>query len=326
MSDDSGGPIGGYFELELPARGPLPYPGALRFQSARAAFLALLRAGKPRRVWMPRYICDAMVAPLADAGVETAWYDVGRDFEVDESVELGADDWLLYVNYFGVCDKNVAGVLRRFSCDQVVLDYSQAFFSTPVDEALATIYSARKFFGVPDGGLLATRLAVSAPEQQDTASLNRSAHLLLRLGESPEAGYAAYREAEESLASCEPLRMSKLTQTILSTIDFDGARRKRRENFLFLQENLGKMNRLSLDTVECFSPMCYPFLTSVDELRSRLIERQIFVATYWTEALDRLKGDWSGGEAARLLPLPIDQRYGRIDMERIVSVIRGASQ
>lgn len=321
MADGSTGAIGGYFELELPARRPLPYPQSLRFQSARAAFVALLRAGKPERVWMPHYICDAMVAPLADVGVEIAWYDVDRDFEVDDSVRLGIDDWLLYVNYFGVCDRNVADVLRRFSSDRVVLDYSQAFFSPPVDEALATLYSVRKFFGVPDGGLLATRLPVSPPELRDTGSIERSAHLMLRLGESPEAGYAAYREAEESLAAYEPTRMSKLTEEILSTIDLDSVKRKRRENFLFLHEKLGERNRLSLDPTGFSAPMCYPFLTDSDDLRARLIEHEIFLATYWTDAIGRLTGDWSGNQVARLLPLPIDQRYGPSDMQRVVDTV-----
>ena len=41
--------IGGYFELELPPPRGERYPDALRYQSARAAFLALLLAGRPGR-------------------------------------------------------------------------------------------------------------------------------------------------------------------------------------------------------------------------------------------------------------------------------------
>ena len=71
--------IGGYFELEVGPRKSIAFRGAYRFQSARAAFLALLRAGKPERVWIPRYICDAMVLPLRYAGIDYVFYSVTRN-------------------------------------------------------------------------------------------------------------------------------------------------------------------------------------------------------------------------------------------------------
>ena len=52
----SGKAIGGYFELELPRGQDDYYPQALKYQSARAAFYALLLFAKPQRVWMPYYI------------------------------------------------------------------------------------------------------------------------------------------------------------------------------------------------------------------------------------------------------------------------------
>jgi hypothetical protein len=61
--------IGGYFELELSRGRGEYYPDAYRFQSARAAFLALLQTGQPARVWMPRYLCDSMFEPLRRSGI-----------------------------------------------------------------------------------------------------------------------------------------------------------------------------------------------------------------------------------------------------------------
>lgn len=129
MSEVQSPPIGGYFELELPARRELPHAGLQHYQSARAAFLALLRVGRPTRVWMPRYICNAMLTPLENVGIEYAWYDLTDELEVGPEVRLDAGDWLLYVNYFGVCGAKVEALLHRFSPAQIVLDFSQAFFS-----------------------------------------------------------------------------------------------------------------------------------------------------------------------------------------------------
>lgn len=322
MLDERVAPIGGYFELELP-RGALPHQGSVLLQSARAAFLALLRAGKPGRVWMPRYICDAMHAPLRMAGIDCVWYDVDERLAVDDRVKIETGDWLLYVNYFGLCEQNVATLMRRFPPSQIVLDYSQAFFSASGDEALATIYSPRKFFGVPDGGMLYSRIPLDLPKYQDEESIFRSSHLIKRLADSPESGYADYQKAEENLAECEPKRMSKLTERILASVMFESARKKRRDNFLFLQERLGAKNRFACELSEEEVPLCYPFQTDEPELRARLINNRIFVATYWPDAIGRVGDEWAEKMIKNFLPLPIDQRYGLEDMERMVSLIMG---
>ncbi|WP_144055038.1 hypothetical protein [Rhodopirellula baltica] len=322
MIDDGQFPIGGYLELELPDKRQFPYPDSARFQSGRAAFLALVRSGKPDRVWMPRYICGAMLSPLESANIECVWYNINEHLAVENSTSIGPNDWLLYVNYFGVCDSNVEELLKRFPPGQVVLDYSQSFFASPADGALATIYSPRKFFGIPDGGLLISHVPVERPETCDTDSFGRISHLMRRLGDSPEAGYAAYQEAEDSLANCEPKRMSHLTQSMLSSIDLDNVSRKRKQNFLFLHERLKEYNQLSVDASNITAPLCYPFLpVDGDLLRQRLIEKRIFVASYWPDALARVSNEWAEHLAKMLLPLPIDQRYGKKEMERVVSVL-----
>ena len=321
LSDNKLLPIGGYFELELPSRRELPYAELHRFQSARAAFLALLRVGKPQRVWTPRYICNAMLAPLKKAGVECAWYDLTDELEVDPDVRLGVDDWLLYVNYFGVCGARVETLMQRFAPAQIVLDYSQAFFSPPHQQALATIYSPRKFFGVPDGGLLYSQIPISSPDEIDVTSFIRMEHLIRRLGESPEAGYAAYQNAEESLDDLEPKTMSRLSEHILASIDFESVRRKRKENFQILHERLGEEGRLLAGMGTTDVPLCYPYRSRDARLRQQLISNRVFVATYWTDALDRLATDQADSLVRHVLPLPIDQRYDAADMARITAII-----
>lgn len=322
LSEEAPKPIGGYFELELPQARELPYSGLVGFQSARAAFLALLRAGRPDRVWMPKYLCNVMVDPLEASGIECAWYDLDERLGVATDVRLASRDWLLCVNYFGLCAAFVADTLQRFSPEQVVLDYSQAFFSPPSGSALATIYSPRKFFGVPDGGLLySNRIDVPAPEVRDTDSLQRSEHLLRRLAEGPEAGYAAYQEAEASLGDCEPRGISRLTERILGSIDYAAVARQRDDNLRAIHDKLGALNLLPVEIGNNPAPLCYPFRTCEGNLRQRLLEGRVFTPTYWTDALERLDPAIADDLVGNLIPLPIDQRCEREDIERLVSII-----
>lgn len=313
--------IGGYFELELPpARVPMHH-AALKFQSARTAFLALLRASKPKRVWMPYYICDSMLAPLKVAGVDVAFYSLDPQFGIADDIELAVSEILVYVNYFGVCNEQVEQVLLRFNPAQVVLDFSQAFYIEPRD-CLATIYSPRKFFGLPDGGLLFTRVEIKLPEKIDEGSEVRMAHLIKRLGGEPEDGYSSFQNSEESLNDFEPRKMSHLTERVMAAIDFEGVKLKRRANFNFLCERLGEVNKIKFENL-VGAPLCYPLFCGKADMKAKLIRNRVFVATYWPDVSARVdRNSFEFDLAANLIAIPCDQRYSFADLEMVLSLIK----
>jgi hypothetical protein len=314
--------IGGYFGLELPACGAFPYPDTLRFQSARAAFAALLEATQPVAAWIPALICDSMLLPLRRAGIPAKFYGVEARFEIEAGVQVQPHEILLYVDHFGVCRGAEDSVLRRFAPEQVVLDHAQSFYSAPRD-CVATIFSPRKFFGIPDGGLLATWRNVELPSEEDTGSFERCEHLLRRHGGPPADGYAAFRRAEDSLDDAAPRRMSKLTNRLLGSVDFEAARKRRIANFEFLHARLGGMNELPVDLRRLDGPLCYPLLLEKPGMRDRLLGENVFVPTYWLEVLHRVAaGSFEAQWVERGLPLPCDQRYEVADLERIVEIFQ----
>lgn len=299
--------IGGYFGLEVAGDRRECHADALRFQSARAAFLALLRAQQPAAVWVPWYLCDSMLEPLQTTGTTLKRYALGHDLGCPD-VEPGDGEWLLYVNYFGICDRHVDDVLARHPRTRVVIDNAHALFSAPRD-CLATVYSPRKFVGVPDGGYLVTQAAVPMPDDVDDGSLGRSKHLLTRLAAGAEAGYAEYAAAEASLRWQAPRRMSPLTQRLLADIDYDSVRARRAANFRFLHERLGHRNRLAIRVDDDAAPLCYPFLGAPAGLRDMLRARRVYTPTYWPDLSD--SPDMPAFERAMpeaTLFLPCDQR------------------
>jgi hypothetical protein len=68
--------------------------------------------------------------------------------------------------------------------------------------------------------------------------------------------------------------------------------------------------------------MIYPFWSMKTGLRQRLIDADIFVATYWPNVRDWCEPDSAECRLAEsLLPLPIDQRYDDNDMQRILAIV-----
>ena len=315
--------MGGYPQLELGKRRECFHKEASYFQSARSAFRGLLKHVRPRNIWMPKYICDAMITPLIDEGVSISWYDLNENLDVANSIELESGDYLLYVNYFGICARNVAGLKRRFPCKKLIFDFSQSFFSGPEQDALATIYSPRKFFGVADGGVLVTRCTVDALPPANEETLARMTHLLKRTYADPETGYGDYLASEDSLLTTVPRRMSDLTYRLLESIDYSEVRERRRNNFNYLHGALKDKNLLSFAAEEGIAPLCYPYLTPSRSLRARLIEKRTFVPSYWEDARPRLNDEWTKSLVTHLVPLPIDQRYDQKDMEYLISLLNG---
>ncbi len=315
--------IGGYFELELPLKLNRIYPNALRFKSARSAFYALLMEGRPNRVWMPKYICDSMLAPLKASNTQCIFYDIDSDLGVSKEVKIDEGNWLFYVNYFGVCSAQEEKLLKRFRASQLIFDHSQAFFSSPRD-CLATIYSPRKFFGVPDGGFLLTSLPLNEPEEIDTNSLGRCVHLLKRLNNTLEEGFQDFKDAEETFSDMRPQRLSTLTDRLMLSIDYEACKKQRNINFYFLHDHLKHLNELNLDKSLVDGPMCYPFMINDSTIREHLLSNHIFIPTYWPEVFSRTEpGSYDRQLLDKCLALPCDQRYRQEDMFRIIECIQG---
>jgi hypothetical protein len=260
-----------------------------------------------------------MIESVTQASIEPAFYRIDCDLHIAEKPFLADGEWILYVNYFGIRDEYADFLLSTFGAQRVVIDCSQALFAVP-DACLATIYSPRKFVGVPDGGFLVSSIPVSQPEHTDEESINRTTHLLKRLALSPEAGYQDFQRENHSLIGQEPKGMSDLTRKILSTVNYERVRATRKKNFDLLHTHLGKFNLLKIDPGRLAGPLCYPLLTRDKALRDHLISKKIFVAKYWPEVLDQAPAGDETFFVEHLVPLPCDQRYGPTEMQRIVDV------
>ena len=315
--------IGGYFALEPTGTDigtGARYRDAPSFQSARAAFHALLRSGAPPKVWLPRYICNAMVAPLEACGAIIGYYSLTPDFEVEDSLRPADEDWIVCARYFGIIDGPFRSVAERHGSGRIVADHAQAFFSSP-PECLATLYSPRKFFGIPDGGMLVSREHdISAPRHL-TWNADPTA-LLARRERGAEAGYADFLATEKRFDDLTPQAMSPMAKKLLGGIDMDAVAETRRANFSFLHERIGPVNELLLPYTTQDVPLCYPLVCGDRDLDTRLRSHRIYAARYWQDALARSdSGSFEAMLASRLLAIPCDQRYGPDEMQRVVDVV-----
>ena len=311
--------IGGFFELELP-KGKEYHRNVIRLNTGRNAFEYILRAKAYKKVFLPFFTCNVMLEPVHKMELDYEFYHIDEKFRpIFDFSSLQTKDVFVYTNYFGICDKQVEEIAK--SCQNLIIDNSQAFFSMPLQN-VDTIYSPRKFFGLPDGAYLYTNKFLRDEFEKDI-SFNRFEHLLGRIDVGAEVFYKNFKNNEDSLIGQSIKSMSNLTQRILESIDYISVAKKRRDNFRFFHNALNNSNKLKLDDITNAVPMVYPYWSINGlELKKTLIERKIFVPTYWPNVITwSKKGNLEIDLAEGIIPLPIDQRFSDKELNFIISTI-----
>ena len=317
MEQEKLNPIGGYFELELP-RFPEYHSEAISLNSGRFCLEYILRCRKYKKVYVPYFTCDSAVEPIVKLGIPYEFYHIDKEYRITDDIALDEDEALMYTNYWGLQDEYCKQLACRYR-RQLILDYTQAFFSRPIG-GIDTFYSCRKFFGTPDGGYLYTDAKADFELEQDE-SFARMDSLVKRIDLSPEAGYDDFHRVSTAFHDQPIRRMSKFTKRMMQGIDYYAAAQRRLDNYNYLRRHLGG-RQLSYGEV----PMVFPYEAEQgQDLRRELIAHKVFVAKYWPNV-----DEWAGEDATEtwmanhILPLPIDQRYGEEDMERIVRIIKNS--
>jgi len=318
-------PIGGYLELEsLTKTGTFQFnTNAIFLNSGRNCFEYILKAQGVRHVYMPKLTCDVMFESLGKLGIGHSFYSLNTKLEIVDSPYLEKGEMIVYTNYFGVKDSYCNKLVGQYK-DQLILDCAQAFYFTAAN-ANHVFYSPRKFFGLPDGGILYTDKILGDTFERDI-SYTRMSHLLKRIDLGAEAGYEDFKTNDKTLDD-EPIKlMSRLTKALLETIDLDESRERRINNYQHLSKGLDSFNSAEFIREEHSCPLVYPLIVNQDKnegLRKYLIERKIYVATYWPNVLRWFSENEGEHQLAKnILPLPIDQRYNEQDMQRIIDVIK----
>ncbi len=305
--------IGGYFGLEQLIKNEY-YKDLIALNSARNALVYILKARKIKKLYIPYFLCESVANVLQSEGYLYEYYHIDNALLPIFDKRLDGDEYLYIVNYYGQIDKEKAIELKN-RYGNIILDNVQAFFQEPI-VGIDTIYSLRKFFGVPDGAYLSCDVALNEEISQDI-SMNRMKHILGRYeGESASLYYSDFKSNDASFKE-EPLKyMSRLTHNILGAIDYERARMAREENYKHLEKELGKRNKLDFKMPK--GPYAYPFYCENGmDIKKRLAEKKIFVATLWPNVLD-MNGTLEKDFAENILPLPVDQRYSEDDMKYIV--------
>lgn len=319
--------IGGYLNLELKEvpQNRLFHSKGIFLNSGRNA-LEYILASIPtiNKLWIPYFTCDVVLEPINKLGIPYSFYHINGQLELSEDIHLAKDEYLLITNYYGIKDSYIEYLANKYS-SQLIVDNAQALFAKPI-EGIKTFYSPRKFVGIPDGGIayIDNSTDINSPEElEEDISYDRFSHLLKRIDLGAGAGYIDFKENSHKLVSQPIKRISKLTKKILYSIDFEEVKAKRIANFQVLHDALKHINQIEIPDISSFNcPLVYPFFCEDGKLKKKLIDKKIFVATYWPNVFNWCKETSLEYQFAdRVIAIPIDQRYSKNEIVFIIKSI-----
>ena len=302
--------IGGYIELDT-YTGPMLYEDGIKLNCGRNALAYIIKAKKINKINVPKFMCDSNDKVLIENGVEVIYYNIGLDFKPQIKYY---DGWLYVVNFYGQLTNEYILTLGK----NVIVDNAQAYFQRPVKD-VDTIYTCRKFFGVPDGAILYTDKLIEINLMDE--SYNRMNFLLGRFERTASEFYKDYVDNNHFFKD-EPIKiMSKLTENLLHGLDYDVIKKKRTENFSYLNSKLASINKLTLKIPE--GAFMYPlYIDNGFEIRKKLQDKKIFIPTLWPAVFNLCsENDLEYDMAKNILPIPVDQRYGIDEMNIIINSI-----
>jgi hypothetical protein len=309
--------IGGYFELELNKKEEY-HKEAIRLNTGRNALEYILLVNSYSKVYLPFFTCEVLLEPLNKHKISYEFYNIDEQFEpLFDYNRVKPNEAFLYTNYFGLKDSFVIQIAAF--CKNLIIDCAQSFFSKPIP-GIDTFYSARKFFGVPDGAYLYSDTKLNISFEKDV-SFDRFSHLLKRLDSSAEDGYKDFVHNDLSLSNQDIKEMSALSERLLSSIDYTIYANRRIRNFNFLHEGLEKKNKLKIG-LSGNVPMVYPYWTDDKTVRQKLLNNKIYTPTYWKNVNQLCKPESLEYHLAdEIVYLPIDHRYDEIDLVNIKKII-----
>jgi dTDP-4-amino-4,6-dideoxygalactose transaminase len=324
-----GGKFGFPVEIEFHEKPPLFMQGnPVLLSNARSAIKIIIDNINPKNIWLPSFLCKAMVSAVESSNTKINFYPINENLKIisQEFISgIRTHDLFVAVDYFGFkFDRNVIKELKE-SGVYVLLDFCQALFADwTLNEADYYIYSPRKFFGVPDGGILHSS-TINQLEIAELACLPKeiqhhlfSASILRRDYDKSGLGrdwYELFKNGEQTF-SASNVAMSEISEFLLRySFNSQQISQQRIANYLTLLPFL-QPYALFPELPNNITPLGFPIkIKNRDEVRQSLFGMDIFPPVHWP--IDGVVPEEfyeSHLLSSKILTIPCDQRYTCEDM------------
>ncbi|MDE5832629.1 MAG: glycosyltransferase [Desulfovibrio sp.] len=302
------------------------------FFNLRSALMRYLWEKGVSALWLPSYM-----PPMLELNRESCQF-IRKFYRVNEKLEpspefihsVGEGEAVLTINYLGKpLPTEVAIALHERDDIIWIEDLAQSLDRPKHDLASAVIYSPRKLFGVPDGGVLVGKGADDLKgwlENKTGEVINQREDLLLKALE-PDTDKRAldlFWQKSDMEHQLSRRKMSVLTEALLKRVPYAPIAEKRKKNWTILYDRLNEYCLWEIAKPD-FTPFAFPFVAPASfpvEILHTLLTRANIVCQRMWHPLPIPRNHFPQEEALekRLLLLPCDQSLDQKELERIAEL------
>ena len=305
------------------------------YASGRAALFQILCYCRQslgiRTILIPEYVCDSVVDAARQSTLEIKTYPITDALQMDTNAsgKLDAKNTaILIVNYFGMADaESQKQYIRTNYPDAIIIeDDVQAYYAyqKPLGVEHFKFTSLRKWFAVPDGGLVKTKYLMPIAANENTFAATKMAGATLkRIREClnhDELYLELLQRGEELIDANLENGISDIAHRLMATFDTNRIAQRRMRNAHVLREGLKRLPHVKelMEQIEDVVPLFIPiYVNNRDEVRRAMFDAGIFCPVHWPNQ----QTAHAQALAKHELSLIIDQRYNEADMNRIVEIV-----
>ena len=188
----------------------------IKLNTARNCLRYILRAYDIKEIFLPYYICPTVKSAIRKENLKINFYHIDKNLM--PCFDFTENDFILYPNYFGICFKNVQRLAQKYK--NLIVDNAHSYYSVP--SGLASFYSLRKFFqpkyGIKDGAYL------YCEKKLEQSFLQANEYKI------ENYNFENVVKNENRLDEEDILLMSKTSENIISSIDFEEEKSIRLKN------------------------------------------------------------------------------------------------
>lgn len=321
------------------------YPSLGR--NAISAILEVIRSDE-KVALLPGYTCESVIIPFIAAKYKIVYYNFHKNLSVDlndisEKISFFKPDLILIHGFYGyntfLTANEIIQSARKRGCILIQDDTQTIFSEIELLSADYYIGSIRKWLEIPDGAYICS--SDKLPLLSD--SINNTFIDLITKAFKLKADYVKNLDADLKFQykkifltgqnlidnDLSIFSMSDLSKGILNNYDLSLMKKRRVENFNFLLEKIHNQFK-SIRTVfnapveDNICPIYFPlFVDQREKLQNLLSNNDIYATIIWPKfhLIEGLKEE-TEYIYDKIIGIPCDQRYSKVDMLRVVELLK----
>lgn len=300
--------------------------------NGRSAIFSIIDILKPEKVWLPDYLCETVLDAVNETNTKINYYNINNHLlfnNIDWVEGVNKTDLVILIEYFGFpVDANIIKKIKKRNAT-ILLDAAQSLLSeNNRNNCDFIVYSPRKTIEIPTGAVIQTNnskyisnISLKSVSEENLFFIYNAYQKRTIFDNNYETEWFSDYKLSEKNQIIGNYKIDDFSLSVLKYgVDYEYIKKKRRENFKFLLNELFDIaifKTLSKEVV----PLGFPVLVKKrQKTLDFLYSNNIFAPVHWPVISNNRP--FNRTLKNNEITLICDQRSNLEDLQQMVKIIK----